>query len=379
MLNNSSGLGRVFLPRAALPRIASQGARSAPSLGCWPARTPPSRKASNSNICRRRHALRRACRTSRRQVSRRRTPSSQPPAPQPAAQPGRIQSGLLPAAAAACFGRPGRGRSGARRSDQARRRSHRQATGRSRPRAVAGAQSRLRRRRLLLAVLGAVAAMRADHLVDPADARQSRPHDERRAATQKRRRRAGRPAPRADRRLGAEQLRRAICVRRAAVRPGQFPRCAVRQRHDRQSGAATARRRAPFTPSACAPATAIISRSPIRPMRRASPTTRRPASGCARRRRRRSIRSAIRAKTWIRRCRMADSPTRRCRMPIATARKWCPAARAAAPARAGPMRSRAPTTRPRSNTATSSSPTRMPSCCRRRRRRVAKARPLLPS
>ena len=91
-----------------------------------------------------------------------------------------------------------------RRSDQARRGRHRQAAGRPRPRGRAGTQGRLRRRGIFRAVLGAVAAMRADHLADSADARQSRPHDERSPAAAKRQCQPGRPTPRADRTAGAE-------------------------------------------------------------------------------------------------------------------------------------------------------------------------------
>ena len=71
-----------------------------------------------------------------------------------------------------------RGRPEPRRPDQSRPGRHSQATGRPRPHGDAGAQSRLRRRGIFFAVLGAVAAMRADHLADPADARQPRPHDD---------------------------------------------------------------------------------------------------------------------------------------------------------------------------------------------------------
>ncbi len=56
---------------------------------------------------------------------------------------------------------------GPRRPDQARRRRHRQTAGRPRPHRRASAQGRLRRPRIFRAVLGAVAAMRADHFADP--------------------------------------------------------------------------------------------------------------------------------------------------------------------------------------------------------------------
>ena len=100
--------------------------------------------------------------------------------------------------------RPGRRRPGPRRPDQARRRRHRQAAGGPRSRRRASAQGRLRRRGIFCAVLGAVAAMRADHFADPADARQPRPHDERSRTAQERQQRSGRPAPRPDRTIGAK-------------------------------------------------------------------------------------------------------------------------------------------------------------------------------
>ena len=63
-----------------------------------------------------------------------------------------------------------------------------------------------------------------------------------------------------------------------------------RRRFRRRSPAPTAR-------SACAPATAPTSRSRLQPCRRASPTTRRPARRCVRRRKPRSTPIAIPAKT----------------------------------------------------------------------------------
>ena len=68
-----------------------------------------------------------------------------------------------------------------------------------------------------------------------------------------------------------------------------------------------------YGPSACAPATAAISRSRSRPRPRALPTTRRPARRCAPRRTPPSTPIAIPAKTSIRRSRSTASPTRRCR------------------------------------------------------------------
>ena len=100
-----------------------------------------------------------------------------------------------------------------------------------------------------------------------------------------RRRRSRRAAPLRDGGAGAEQLRRAVRAPRRA-RP-RLLRSAVRTRRERaapssdlanpgaQSGSCPHR-------SACAPATGSISRSPTRPTRHASATTRRPASACAR-------------------------------------------------------------------------------------------------
>ena len=94
----------------------------------------------------------------------------------------------------------------------------------------------------------------------------------------------------------------------------------------------------PSAPSACAPATATISRSRIRPRRASSPTTSRPASACARPRKSRSTATAIRARTCRRRCRSTAAPTRSCRTPSPTARRSIRPAAAAAPARPGPTR-----------------------------------------
>ena len=83
---------------------------------------------------------------------------------------------------------------------------------------------------------------------------------------------------------------------------------AARRRHGRRNPAPSAR-------SACAPATAPISRSRSPPTRRASRTTRKPARRCARQRKRRCSPIAIPAKTSTRRSRSAASPTRRCPTP----------------------------------------------------------------
>ena len=200
MLNHSSGLGRVLGQVSCSERLAALRAARAHRravrppvrfisafLACArqprpehstaisaarPAANVPSRAAYQPAPNPARPASRRVCASASQPVS------SPPVSAQPNANQAASNPVCVPPAAAACLGRSGRGRSGARRPDQARRRRHRQETGRPRPRAVAGAQSRLRRRRLLRAVLGAVAAMRADHLVDPADARRSRPHDQ---------------------------------------------------------------------------------------------------------------------------------------------------------------------------------------------------------
>ena len=70
---------------------------------------------------------------------------------------------------------------------------------------------------------------------------------------------------------------------------------------------------------------------------------------------------------------VAASPTPRCRPRFNIARNSTPPARAGGRARAGPTRSKAPTTPRRSKAATSSSPTRMPKRCRSRRRRKAQS------
>ena len=259
---------------------------------------------------------------SRRPISRRPISRAEPDA----AQSGDHQSGLRAARRPARRLRPRRRRPGPRRPDQAVRRRHRQAAGRPRPRHRASAQVRLRRRRIFRAVLGAVAAMRADHVADPADARQSRPHDERSASSSKRQLRSGRPAPRADRTIGAEQLRRAIYRRsQFAGRPARLFRRAVRRRHDPQPERRRRADRAPITPSACAPATAIISRSRIRRCRAILPTTQRacqrvcPAAEVA------LYTYRNPGETWIRRYRPTASSIPRCRTPSAIASNSSPA------------------------------------------------------
>ena len=86
--------------------------------------------------------------------------------------------------------------------------------------------------------------------------------------------RSGRPAPRADRAIGAKQLRRAIHRRgqcHKAARKAFSTRCSAAAPSSTRT--ATARRTGPITPSACVAATAIISRSPIRRCRRTLPKT----------------------------------------------------------------------------------------------------------
>ena len=192
-----------------------------------------------------------------------------------------------------------------------------QAAGRTRSRHAAGQAHGLRKLGLLLAVQRPVGAMRPGQQPDPADARQSRPdHHQPGAAAQRRhrRRRPRKPAPLGADRARAEQLRPAICRRRARSR--QFHRQSVRQQQPdacRRPAPISARRPAPSAPSASAPATAAISRSRSPPTRRASRTTRGPARRCARRRKRRCSPTAIPAKTSTRRSRSTASPTRRCR------------------------------------------------------------------
>ena len=87
--------------------------------------------------------------------------------------------------------------------------------------------------------------MRADQLADPADARQSRPRDHRSRAAQERHRQPGQPAPRADRPVGAERLRRAIYRRRQRGRTHGLLRQVVRrwQRLGRRHHSQSRRRR----------------------------------------------------------------------------------------------------------------------------------------
>ena len=100
-------------------------------------------------------------------------------------------------------------------------------------------------------------------------------------------------------------------LRKAAT---SWPICsAAAMRRARRRSAISVRHRAPIARCACAPATAAISRSPLQRCRRASPTTRRPARRCARRRKPHSTPIAIPERTSIRRSRSTASPTRRCR------------------------------------------------------------------
>ena len=202
--------------------------------------------------------------------------------------------------------------------------------------------------------------MRAAQFADPPDARQSRPHDERSRAAQERQRHDSTASARAligqlaQNNCGAQYTRG-----RSRRRPAGLLRGAARAAARSSTPAATARRPAPIAPSACAPATAFISRFPIRRCRAGSRTTRKPASGCARRRRPRSTPITIRAKRSNRRSRSTAHPTRRCPTHSAIARKSCPAAPAARPGEtwAQALRKRR---RPRRwKAATSSSPTRM--------------------
>ena len=135
----------------------------------------------------------------------------------------------------ACHRQQQRRRSGARRANQARARRGRQAAGRSRPDARAGAPHRLRRRRVLFVVLGLLAALRSAHFADPADARQSRQPDQRTRAAEERQRQPGRAAQRADQPIGAKQLRLAIHHGRPQFRTARLLRGAAGRRHGRQS------------------------------------------------------------------------------------------------------------------------------------------------
>ena len=96
---------------------------------------------------------------------------------------------------------------------------------------------------------------------------------------------------------------------------GQFPRQSVRRQQSEQRrprpAAMSDRNPAPIARSASVAATVSISRSRSPPCLAASPTTRRPARACARRRRRHCSPTAIPVRTSIRRCRSAASPIRR--------------------------------------------------------------------
>jgi hypothetical protein len=104
----------------------------------------------------------------------------------------------------------------------------------------------------------------------------------------------------------------------------------------------------------CAAATAIISRSPTPPCRPTSPKISSLANANVPPPTSRFIHFAIRARAWIRRCQPVDRSTPRCRPPIAIARSWCPAARAASQAKAGKTRLRMQTIPRRWKAATSS-------------------------
>ena len=113
-----------------------------------------------------------------------------------------------------------------------------QAARRARSRHLAGQAHGLRQFRVLLAVQRPVGAMRSGQQPDPADACQSGPdHDQPRAAARRRlrRRRARQSAPLGAAGAGPEQLRAAICQRRA--RRGQFPRQSVRQQQQQSERA----------------------------------------------------------------------------------------------------------------------------------------------
>ena len=174
-------------------------------------------------------------------------------------------------------------------------------------------------------------AMRPAQQPDPADARQPRAHSDPTCERLQRRcrARARRSAPRHPGGAGAEQLRPAVSQQAAATQPAarrpSSTRCSGRGRSSRR---ATVRdpdcrcRAAPSAPSACAPATATIFRFRPRPTPAASPTTRRPASASC---------PAAEATLFTHRNPGEDmnaggvdrrrSPTRRCRMRSATARR----------------------------------------------------------
>ena len=139
---------------------------------------------------------------------------------------------------------------------------------------------------------------------------QSRSHAGRSAAPARQHRRPRRPAPRHPRLARAERLRPAISPVRQSRRHRRLLREPVRRRDHHQPRHAVRRAAAatPIAPSACAPATATISRSPTRPRRRASRRTSRSASACARRPRWRSTATAIPARTSRRRSRPAGEP-----------------------------------------------------------------------
>ena len=106
-----------------------------------------------------------------------------------------------------------RGAADPARADQTRRYEELgcQATGGARPPPGAVAQTWLRGRRIFCLVHRTGAAMRAGKRPDPANARQSRSHDERpRTSQERQQQRSARAAGCADRAIGAEQLRAAI-------------------------------------------------------------------------------------------------------------------------------------------------------------------------
>ena len=216
-----------------------------------------------------------------------------------------------------------------------------QAAGRTRSRHLAGQADGLRQLGLLLAVQRPVGAVRSGQQPDPADARQSRPdHHQPGAAAQRRhrRRRPRKPAPLGADGARAEQLRPAICRRRA--RPRQLPRQSVRQQPDAAAAQRRSRRAVRHLPHRLRPhLRRRLFPGLVRHRAGAlSRTTRGPARRFARRRKRRCSPIAIPARTSTRRSRSAASLIRRCRTRSNTAPSSTRPAPARPPARPGRTR-----------------------------------------
>ena len=181
-------------------------------------------------------------------------------------------------------------------------------------------------------------AMRAAQPAHRAAARRARPHAEPARAIAGRHHPARLAAPVAADRARRQRLRPAIPRGRARRPAGRLLRPAVRRRHYLLAAAVgTDGQHLPYR-SACAPATAFISRSRSRPRRIVSATTSRPASACARPPTCSSTPITIPASKCRRRSRSTAGSTPSCRPRSSIARRWCRIALAAGRAKAGPRR-----------------------------------------